>query len=174
MASDPNEKLLRVPRIAWADRVFVRLGRLSLHLSSAKCFLCSDRFAARGYRRCRRGSAGCFAIPAAPEWKHRLAPWLVAAWRWSNLRLILIKTGTPRAEWNLLYVHILLSLAGVGIIFAEWAGNVAGCAASAVRSSAARFVCWRSLDSALARVMYVSHGGKIKRGLRIPRCRPPL
>ncbi len=37
--------------------------------------------------------------------------------------LILIKTGTPRVEWNLLYVHILLSLAGVGILFAEWAGN---------------------------------------------------
>ena len=39
------------------------------------------------------------------------------------LGLILIKTGTPRAEWNLLYVHILLSLAGVGILFAEWAGK---------------------------------------------------
>src|ERR1700733_10489544 len=37
--------------------------------------------------------------------------------------LVLIKTGTPRADWNLLYVHILLSLAGVGIVFAEWAGT---------------------------------------------------
>jgi tetratricopeptide (TPR) repeat protein len=37
--------------------------------------------------------------------------------------LVLIKTGTPRVEWNLLYVHILLSLAGVGIVFAEWAGK---------------------------------------------------
>jgi tetratricopeptide (TPR) repeat protein len=37
--------------------------------------------------------------------------------------LILIKTGTPRAQWNLLYVHILLSLAGGGIVFAEWAGK---------------------------------------------------
>ncbi len=37
--------------------------------------------------------------------------------------LILIKTGTPRVEWNLLYVHILLSLAGVGMVFAEWAGK---------------------------------------------------
>jgi cytochrome c-type biogenesis protein CcmH/NrfG len=37
--------------------------------------------------------------------------------------LILIKTGTPRVEWNLLYLHILLSLAGVGIVFAEWAGK---------------------------------------------------
>jgi cytochrome c-type biogenesis protein CcmH/NrfG len=37
--------------------------------------------------------------------------------------LILIKTGTPRVEWNLLYVHILLSLAGAGMVFAEWAGK---------------------------------------------------
>jgi tetratricopeptide (TPR) repeat protein len=31
--------------------------------------------------------------------------------------LILIKTGTPRSEWNLLYLHILLSWAGTGILF---------------------------------------------------------
>jgi len=37
--------------------------------------------------------------------------------------LILIKTGTPRAEWNLLYVHILISLAGIGLLMAEWAGR---------------------------------------------------
>jgi Flp pilus assembly protein TadD len=37
--------------------------------------------------------------------------------------LILIKTGTSRAEWNLLYLHILLSLAGAGIVFAEWSGK---------------------------------------------------
>src|SRR5277367_7008318 len=37
--------------------------------------------------------------------------------------VILIKTGTPRVEWNLLYLHILLSLAGAGILFAEWAGK---------------------------------------------------
>jgi len=37
--------------------------------------------------------------------------------------VILIKTGTPRVEWNLLYVHILLSLGGTGLIFAEWAGK---------------------------------------------------
>ena len=39
------------------------------------------------------------------------------------LGLVLIKTGTPRAEWNLVYAHILISLAGLGIVFAEWAGE---------------------------------------------------
>ncbi|HYA24522.1 MAG TPA: tetratricopeptide repeat protein [Terriglobales bacterium] len=34
--------------------------------------------------------------------------------------LILIKTGTPRSEWNLLYSHILLSFVGAGILFSEW------------------------------------------------------
>jgi cytochrome c-type biogenesis protein CcmH/NrfG len=45
--------------------------------------------------------------------------------------LILIKIGTPRAEWNWLYVHILLSLAGAGILFAEWAGKRGWLAAGA-------------------------------------------
>src|SRR6516164_756333 len=36
------------------------------------------------------------------------------------LGLVLIKTGTPRSEWNLLYLHILLSLGGTGILFAQW------------------------------------------------------
>ena len=41
----------------------------------------------------------------------------------SIVGVILIKTGTPRVQWNLLYLHILLSLAGLGIVFAEWAGR---------------------------------------------------
>ena len=51
--------------------------------------------------------------------------------------VILIKTGTPRVEWNLLYLHILLSMAGVGIVFAEWAGK-RGWLASSVGSSVVR------------------------------------
>ena len=37
--------------------------------------------------------------------------------------LVLIYTGTPRAEWNWLYAHMLLSLAGVGLVIAAWAGK---------------------------------------------------
>src|ERR1700730_6139936 len=37
--------------------------------------------------------------------------------------LILIKTGTPRTEWNKLYLHILTSVVGVGILFAGWLGR---------------------------------------------------
>ena len=36
------------------------------------------------------------------------------------LGLILIKTGTPKTEWNNLYLHIGLSLAGLGLLIAGW------------------------------------------------------
>src|ERR1017187_5913819 len=36
------------------------------------------------------------------------------------LGLILIKTGTPRTEWNKLYFHIVISVAGVGLLLAGW------------------------------------------------------
>ena len=34
--------------------------------------------------------------------------------------LVLIKTGTPRAEWNKLYLHMLISMVGVGLLIAAW------------------------------------------------------
>ncbi len=39
------------------------------------------------------------------------------------LGLILIKTGTPRSEWNRLYLHIVISAAGVGLLLASWLGS---------------------------------------------------
>jgi Flp pilus assembly protein TadD len=39
------------------------------------------------------------------------------------LGLILIKTGTPRAQWNKLYLHIVISLAGVALLSAGWLGD---------------------------------------------------
>src|ERR1700740_1905529 len=39
------------------------------------------------------------------------------------LGLVLIKTGTPRAEWNKLYLHILVSVAGVALLVADWIGR---------------------------------------------------
>ena len=37
--------------------------------------------------------------------------------------VVLIKTGTSRADWNLLYAHILISLVGLGLLLAEWTGK---------------------------------------------------
>src|SRR5215467_9254554 len=34
--------------------------------------------------------------------------------------IMLIRLGTSRPEWNWLYAHILLSLAGAGFLFSDW------------------------------------------------------
>src|SRR5579864_5295621 len=39
------------------------------------------------------------------------------------LGLILIKTGTPRSEWNKLYFHIVTSFAGIALLVADWFGH---------------------------------------------------
>ncbi len=48
--------------------------------------------------------------------------WLLIA-AGAILGLILIKTGTPRTEWNKLYFHIVISLAGVALLVAAWLGG---------------------------------------------------
>ncbi|HKV82667.1 MAG TPA: hypothetical protein VJP02_31245, partial [Candidatus Sulfotelmatobacter sp.] len=47
------------------------------------------------------------------------AGWLLIA-AGAVVGLILIKTGTPRAEWNKLYLHMALSLAGLALLIAGW------------------------------------------------------
>jgi tetratricopeptide (TPR) repeat protein len=47
------------------------------------------------------------------------AGWLLIAVG-AVIGLILIKTGTPRSEWNKLYLHIVVSLAGIGLLIANW------------------------------------------------------
>ncbi len=42
------------------------------------------------------------------------------------LGLILIKTGTPRSEWNKFYLHIVISTAGIGLLMADWLGKRGG------------------------------------------------
>lgn len=57
------------------------------------------------------------------------------------LGAILIKTGTPRFERNLLYSHILLTLAGSGVLFAEWAGKRGWLAGGLARALARAVIC---------------------------------
>ena len=59
--------------------------------------------------------------------------------------LILIKTGTLRTEWNKLYFHIALSVAGVGFLLASrWATHASLLARPL---SASRRSSWRSTAS---------------------------
>src|SRR5437667_11073418 len=41
----------------------------------------------------------------------------------ATLGVILIKVGTSRPEWKLVYAHIALALAGCGVVFADWVGR---------------------------------------------------
>ncbi|HKS76240.1 MAG TPA: tetratricopeptide repeat protein [Terriglobales bacterium] len=50
--------------------------------------------------------------------------------------LVLIKTGTLRSDWNLLYAHIVLCLVGIGILVAERAGKSSAYSSSLVRVAA--------------------------------------
>ena len=57
----------------------------------------------------------------------RRAPWMVRlGWLLiaasAVLGVVLIKVGALRADYNLLYTHIVLGLGGGGILFASWAG----------------------------------------------------
>jgi len=39
------------------------------------------------------------------------------------LGVVLIKVGTSRPEWNWVYLHITLALAGCALLFADWSGS---------------------------------------------------
>jgi Flp pilus assembly protein TadD len=54
-------------------------------------------------------------------WLNRAAWSLVAIG--AVFGLILIKTGTPRTEWNKLYFHVAISIAGAALLIAEWLGR---------------------------------------------------
>src|SRR3979411_1457954 len=62
-----------------------------------------------------------FGLLRGGSWSARVGWLLVAAG--AILGLVLIKTGTPRTEWNRLYVHIVTSLAGIGFLIADRVGT---------------------------------------------------
>jgi tetratricopeptide (TPR) repeat protein len=47
--------------------------------------------------------------------------------------LILIKTGTPRTEWNKMYLHIVISVVGVGLLIAGWLNRRASARSGTVK-----------------------------------------
>ena len=55
------------------------------------------------------------------NWLQRTGWLLMAAG--AVLGAVLIFTGTPRSQWNLLYAHIVTSFAACGILFSNWAGR---------------------------------------------------
>ncbi|MGA7513704.1 MAG: tetratricopeptide repeat protein, partial [Candidatus Sulfotelmatobacter sp.] len=68
------------------------------------------------------------------------AGWLLVA-TGAILGIILIKTGTPRAEWNWLYLHIVISLAGVALLVAEYMGRRGWLNSSAATATLRTAIC---------------------------------
>src|SRR5438105_1314882 len=73
------------------------------------------------------------------------------------LALGLIDTGPPRSEWNWLYAHIVLSLAGAGIIFADWVGKRGWLRAGTSRAIVRVTICLAVLVVLGAAARYLRH-----------------
>ncbi len=90
-------------------------------LHAAGGVLASSLLAARLLRHLRKGS-----VVARAGWL------LITAG--AVFGIVLLKTGTPRAEWHWLYLHMGISLAGIGLLIAErlakrdWLGSSAASA----------------------------------------------
>src|SRR5215469_14104397 len=65
----------------------------------------------------------------------RLIAWLLLA-AGAFVGIALIYTGTPRHDWNWLYLHLVLCTAAVGILLAVWAGKRGWLGAGAVPTAA--------------------------------------
>src|SRR5580658_3291031 len=68
------------------------------------------------------------------------AGWLLVA-AGATLGIILIKTGTARAEWNWLYLHIVISLVGVALLIAENMGRRGWLSANAATAILRTAIC---------------------------------
>jgi len=68
------------------------------------------------------------------------AGWLLVA-AGAALGIVLIKIGTPRTEWNWLYLHIVMSLVGVGLLIADKLGQRGWLASNAVTSALRTIIC---------------------------------
>ena len=78
--------------------------------------------------------------------------------------VILLKLGTARAEWNWLYLHIVLSVAGIGLLFSDWAGKRGLLAASSGTAILRVALCLLALAGLGYGARYVRESRWQKRG----------
>jgi hypothetical protein len=81
----------------------------------------------------------------------------------------LIYTGTPRSHWNSLYAHIIVSMAGAGIAFANWWGRRAKSTATA--AALARALACLLVLAALGAGGWYIRQSRWHKGLRIENAR---
>ena len=70
------------------------------------------------------------------------------------LGLILIKTGTSRPEWNLVYFHIAVALVGSAILLAEWTGRRGWLSPGFAKAASRYAVCFLALAGLSAAAWY--------------------
>ena len=78
------------------------------------------------------------------------------------LGLLLIYTGTAHSEFRWLYSHIVLCMAGVGCLLAEWMGRRGWVSSNAVVRLVVCFACWVRLGG--PRIINAQNRWATKRG----------
>jgi len=105
-----------------------------------------------------------FGLLRRSTWMARLG-WvllLVSA----GIGIALLKVGTPRSEWNWLYLHIVLALVASGLLFADWAGQRGWLTPGLGRAALRYSICTIAL-AGLAWAGYYSRNSRWQNSLRI-------
>jgi tetratricopeptide (TPR) repeat protein len=88
------------------------------------------------------------------------------------LGLILIKTGTPRTEWKWLYLHIVISLVGVGLLIAGQLGRRGWLVSNASASILRTAICLALLAGLGYAARYVRGGWQSRNRIQNPSMPP--
>src|ERR1700693_2185635 len=99
------------------------------------------------------------------------AGWLLVA-AGAVLGLILIKTGTPRSEWKWLYLHVAISLLGVGLLVAGNLGQSGWLASNAGTAALRIAICLVALAGIGYGASYVRDGWQARGRIQNPTMPP--
>jgi len=70
------------------------------------------------------------------------------------LGVVLIKLGTSRPEWNWVYVHIAVALAGSALLFADWVGRSGWMTVGTARAISRYAICFVAIAGLSAAAWY--------------------
>jgi len=88
------------------------------------------------------------------------------------LGIVLIKTGTPRTEWKWLYLHILISLLGVGLLIADKLGQRGWLASNSAASVLRTAICLAILAGLGYGARYMREGWQTRGRIQNPALPP--
>jgi tetratricopeptide (TPR) repeat protein len=86
--------------------------------------------------------------------------------------IILIKTGTPRAEWRWLYLHIIISLVGVAILIAYGLGRRAWLARNSMAAAFRAGICVVSIAAIMYGARYMRQSWQTQNRIENPTMPP--